>query len=255
MLCVLSAGAHAQACGGAVESGGVVRRVADARTLLLEDGRSVVLAAIEALPPGADETSGAAAAFLRERLIGRAVRLQGARGSDRHGRVPAFVFSPAAGLEASVQHDMVRLGLVRVASFGSGAACAAELLAREREARDAGRGLWANSKNSVRRADDPAAILEARGRMALVEGRVLSVREAGGTIYVNFGRRWSQDFTVTIAKRNERVFVAGGMPPQVLERRDVRVRGWVEERGGPWIEAVTPEQIELLGPRTMRKLQ
>jgi hypothetical protein len=32
---------------------------------------------------------------------------------------------------------------------------------------------------------------------------VLSVRESGATIYVNFGRRWTEDFTVTILKRNE----------------------------------------------------
>jgi hypothetical protein len=27
----------------------------------------------------------------------------------------------------------------------------------------------------------------------------------------------------------------------------IRVRGFVEERGGPWIEASRPEQIEVLG--------
>jgi hypothetical protein len=123
-----------------------------------------------------------------------------------------------------------------------------ELLAREQAARAAGRGIWADSRNAVRQADDAAAILAMRGRMALVEGRVVSVRRSGGTIYVNFGRRWSQDFTVTIAKRNEGAFIAGGLPPQTLERRRVRVRGWIEERGGPWIEATDPEQFELLGP-------
>jgi len=25
----------------------------------------------------------------------------------------------------------------------------------------------------------------------------------------------------------------------------VRVRGWIEERGGPWVEAARPEQIEV----------
>jgi hypothetical protein len=64
-------------------------------------------------------------------------------------------------------------------------------------------------------------VLAEQGRFALVEGRVLSVRESGATIYVNFGRRWTEDFTVTIL-----------------------VRGWIEERGGPWIEATRPEQIE-----------
>jgi hypothetical protein len=98
----------------------------------------------------------------------------------------------------------------------------------------------------VRSADDPAALAGERGRFAIVEGKVLSVRESGGTIYVNFGRRWSEDFTVTIAKRNEKSFTAAGMEPKALANRRVRVRGWIEERGGPWVEAIRPEQIELV---------
>jgi len=74
------------------------------------------------------------------------------------------------------------------------------------------------------------------------------VRESGATIYVNFGRRWSEDFTVTILKRSERRFAAAGLDVQRLAGRRVRVRGWIEERGGaggsPWIEVAHPEQIE-----------
>jgi hypothetical protein len=97
----------------------------------------------------------------------------------------------------------------------------------------------------MKQADKPSDVLAARGHFALVEGKVSSVRASGATIYVNFGRRWSQDFTVTIAKRNERSFAAAGLDPRSLAGRRLRVRGWVEERGGPWIEAIRPEQIEL----------
>ena len=80
---------------------------------------------------------------------------------------------------------------------------------------------------------------------------MVSVRESGSTIYVNFGRRWSEDFSVTIQKRNERNFAAAGLDVKGLAGRRVRVRGWVEARGGgntggsPWIEAAHPEQIEI----------
>ena len=87
-------------------------------------------------------------------------------------------------------------------------------------------------------------MLAEQGRFALVEGRVLSVRESGATSYVNFGRRWTEDFTVTILKRNERNFTAAGLEPKKLAGRQIRVRGWIEERGGPWIEATRAEQIE-----------
>ena len=58
-------------------------------------------------------------------------------------------------------------------------------------------------------------------------------------------RRWSEALTVTISKRNERTFIAAGIEPRRLESRIVRVRGFIEERNGPRIEAIRPEQIEI----------
>jgi hypothetical protein len=118
-------------------------------------------------------------------------------------------------------------------------------LGAERRARAAGLGLWADPYYVMRNAEDPAGILAVRGHFAVVEGKVLSVRESGATIYVNFGRRWSEDFTVTVPKRNERSFTAAGLPLKKLAGQRVRVRGTIEERGGPWIEALAPEQIEI----------
>jgi endonuclease YncB( thermonuclease family) len=236
--------------------GGTVRHVTDSRTFTLDDGREIRLAGIEvpappsAAPDGSPQASSPARAKagLESLILGKTVTLKrlGAGTTDRYGRLLAYVFVPSEGLEGSVQRDMLVLGLARVAADVGDRVCAAELLAREREARDAGRALWADPDHATRRADNPAAILGDRGRFALVEGSVLSVRESGGTIYMNFGRRWSEDFTVTIAKRNKRMFSAAGLEPKKLERARVRVRGFIEERGGPWIEATRPEQIEIL---------
>ena len=81
---------------------------------------------------------------------------------------------------------------------------------------------------------------------------MVSVHESGATVYVNFGRHWSEDFSVTIRKRNEGSFAAANLDLKQFAGRRLRVRGWVEARGGvggspwhaPWIEAVYPEQIE-----------
>jgi DNA/RNA endonuclease YhcR with UshA esterase domain len=83
-----------------------------------------------------------------------------------------------------------------------------------------------------------------RGHFAQVEGKVLSVR--GAIIYVNFGRRWTRDFTVIILKHQQRTFAAASFEPKQLEGRHVRVRGWIEQRGGPVVMAEAPEQIELI---------
>jgi hypothetical protein len=50
-------------------------------------------------------------------------------------------------------------------------------------------------------------------------------------------------------KRNERTFVAAGLAPGRLTNLRVRVRGTVEERNGPRMEALRPEQIEIARPR------
>lgn len=221
-----------------------VRATTDARTLVLADGREVRLAGIE-LPPSETDARNAAAAL--ERLVaGQELTLKrhGA-GSDRYGRLLAYVFVP--GTEHPVQHTLLAQGHAQVAARVGEPTCAAVLLAAERAARRDGLGLWGNEAYVMRRADDPAGVAADRGRFALVEGKVLSVRESGGTIYVNFGRRWSEDFTVTVPKRSEAAFAAAGLELKKLAGLDVRVRGHIEERGGPWIEASRPEQIEIAG--------
>ena len=244
--------ARARDCRSGTASEGVVRAVLDGRTLALADGGVVRLAGIEVPGPSQDAADAAkpqakARVYLEAQLVGRTVALVTQSAAiDRYERVRAYVFLQSDGLEASVQHAMVGLGLARVAGSVGDRACAAGLFAREQSARTAKLGLWADPAYAVQSADDPAAVLRLRGKLALVEGRVLSVRESGGTIYVNFGRRWSEDFTVTVPKRSERAFTAAGMNIKELARRTVRVRGWIEERGGPWIEVRLPEQIEVV---------
>lgn len=245
-LATLIAIAPARAC-GAAETSGVVAAIGEESALQLGDGREVRLAGVE-IPRG--EAGMAARRYLGEQLTGRPVTLRAAGETpDRYGRTEAYVFV-GERLEGSVQHAMVSLGLARAAARIGDRACAAGFLASESQARQARRGVWANAKWAVRAADDPASILALRGEFAVVEGRVLSVRESGGTIYVNFGRRWSEDFTVTVAKRNERAMNAGAVNLRQLEKRMVRVRGFIEERGGPWLDVTRPEQIELIRNET-----
>jgi hypothetical protein len=145
-----------------------------------------------------------------------------------------------------LQTDMIASGHALAAGRIGDAACARLLRQAEHTARDAERGLWADGGFRLQTADNPADIAQGAGYFRVVRGKVLSVRESGATIYVNFGRRWSDDFTVTILKRNRRLFSAAGMDPKTLEGRIVEVRGHVERRGGPLIEATRPEQIEIV---------
>ncbi len=244
------------ACGGEVIATAAVARVIDGRTFVLDDGREVRLAGIEvAALPDADgaqpgETPGLRAkAALESVLAGGPVTLKRlGTASDRYGRILSQVFlsGDKDKTERWVQAEMVASGYARLSPRLGDRACAAALIARERAAREAKLGLWAEPYYALQKAEDHAAVARERGRFTLVEGKVLSVRESGGTIYVNFGRRWSEDFTVTIAKRNARIFAAAGLEPKKLQGRLVRIRGWIEERGGPWVDASRPSQIEIL---------
>jgi endonuclease YncB( thermonuclease family) len=240
LACVLiPAAARAQGCGLATIGTATVRAVTD-NDIVLEDGRAVRLAGI------ADVAQPDVSAALAP---GRAIvlkRLGAAPQTDRYGRIAAHIFVIENDTERWLQADLVARGHARASSRIGDVACAKELLAHEDSARAGKLGLWSEPYYVITKAEEPGEVLQRRGRFALVEGKVLSVRESGGTIYVNFGRRWSEDFTVTIAKRNERVFSAAGLEPKKLAGRIVRIRGWIEERGGPWVEASRPEQIEVL---------
>ena len=119
-------------------------------------------------------------------------------------------------------------------------------MAAEATAREAKRGIWADP-TAIKNPESPGDILAGIGQFTVVEGKVLSVRQAGATTYLNFGRNWTRDFVVTISRRVLPVFEAAGIALKSFENRRIRVRGWIEARGGPRIEVLRVGQIELLG--------
>jgi endonuclease YncB( thermonuclease family) len=212
-----------------------VAAVRDGRTVLLADGRDVRLAGIEV----ADSSRAALQGLIGDRPL----RLEAlSTDLDRYGRVVAFAFSGDA--QQSLQLALLEQGQARVAARVGGKACAEALFAAERTARAGHRGLWADPNFAPLAADNAARLRAERGRFTIIEGKVLSVRDSGSTIYVNFGRRWTRDFSVIILRRDQRIFKDAGLEPKRLEGHRIRVRGVLEQRRGPVIEADAPEQIE-----------
>jgi len=245
-------------CGGEEIVRATVGRVSDGRTVTLADGREVRLAAIEVplLPPPQESNhdsdaapGGMAAKNALDALAGgdEVVLRRAQTAADRYGRIVAYAYTVRDGDEFFVQGEMIADGFARVGDQVGSRACAAALLAHENAARKAKLGLWADPYYDLIDAETPAAVLAHKGQFALVVGNVVSVHISGATIYVNFGRHWSEDFAVTVRKRNERTFAAAGLALQGLAGRRVIVRGFIEGRGAqgsPSIEATRPEQIE-----------
>lgn len=189
----------------------------------------------------------AAQRALSELALGRAIALSQDIGSvDRYGRTLALAVVSQDKPGRSLQQELLAQGHARLGARVEPAACLAELRARERHARQAALGLWADPYYSVQTADKPADIAARRGQFTVVEGDVVSVRESRGTTYINFGRRSSESFAAVILKRNAGALLAAGIDPKRLQGRRVEVRGFVELRGGPRMEVMRPEQINIV---------
>jgi len=174
---------------------GRVTAVTDVRGFRLEDGREIRLAGIEpawSATTGKDRTAALAAI-----IAGRDVTLRGQDDApDRYGRQVAFVY--LAGSETAVQNELLRQGEALVSADIADKDCAAALMAAEAEARQAKKGTWADA-SVIKNAESPDDILTGIGRFTVVEGKVLSVRQAGATTYLNFGRNWTRDFAANDA--------------------------------------------------------
>lgn len=211
----------------------------DAETVRLGDGRLVRLAGI-AVPAGpSDPEAAAVVAGLLGR--GRVVLDPEAPPQDRHGRLRAQVRDGEGGW---LQGELVRRGLAVVAPAADvPLTTLGSLLALEQAARTARLGLWADDRTGPWPALRVAA---ERGRLVLVQGRVLEVARAQDFIYLNFGDDWRRDFTVRVEAGRRRALEKAGLDLDALEGRNVMVRGTLFEANGPMIELTHPAQIEIL---------
>ncbi len=228
------------------ESGFAVE-VVDGDTLLLESGTDIRLVGIQApkLPLGrrgfvawplADEAKQALEAL----ALGRRLTLYyGGRKKDRYGRMLAHLVR-ADGLW--LQGALLAGGMARVYSFRDNRRLVAEMLARERNARLARRGIWAHPYYAVR---TPEQAENHVGSFQLVEGWVVDAAIVRRRGYINFGEDWKSDFTIAIKPKDHKQFGEDGADILRLKGRIVRVRGWIKSYNGAMIEATHPVQIEV----------
>ncbi len=231
-------------CGGKrIEA--VAGRATDAVTLRLTDGTEVKLGGV--IGPSAVDGDAAAEALvlsaLRKLSDGRKLAIFAAEGKDRYGRMPAraVLIENGIWLEAA----MIEQGLLRVLPAGN-EACVKALLAIEQKARASQAGLWAEKKFQIFPATDVPGLAEAIGRFAVVEGAIRRVGDTKARLYLDFGRRFTEDFTIVVPNAVRNGLVAKGLDPKNWRGKRVRVRGVLVSWGGPAIEINATTAIELL---------
>lgn len=246
-------------CGGEDAGRGVVAEISGGETLVLDDGRAIrligVLGPKRAVRGPASEARTVMETALSELVFGKQVSLHiGERKRDRYGRLLAHVMlvGRGGGETVWVQGRLVSDGLARVISFQDNRHCIPELLALERQARDARKGLWGNGFFAVRPAMAENLLYRLAQSYEIVEGRVVDVAAVKGRTYLNFGKDWKHDFTAFIPARTAGLFEPDSSNREQsiklaeLVGKQIRVRGWLKNYNGPSITVSHPEQIELV---------
>ena len=164
---------------------------------------------------------------------------------DRYGRF--MIDAVDQSDRSSLRNILVSAGLAVVNPRSAPPACCSGLYRAEARARSGRKGLWGL-------AEPPIPIQLSSNGMAkpvpvgftIVEGRVASIGKRERILYLNFGRDWKTDFTVTLARSD---FDARQL--QILESlagRRIRVRGVADPWQGGRISVTLFSQIEILSP-------
>lgn len=218
---------------------GRVARVLTGDKLVLEGGREVLLAGVEAPAPGAPYGEPARAAL--ERLVrGREVELLNAGAEGAASAQPAHL---RVG-RAWVQGALLDAGAVWVRTASDDRALAPEMLAREAGARGARRGLWGVAAYGVRLPDE---IEPGERGFRIVEGRVARAGRGRSAFYLDLSPDWRGGVSVHIPTGALRDFRSAGVDPLALQDRLIRARGTLSwSYGAPVLTLDHPEALERL---------
>jgi micrococcal nuclease len=218
----------------------------DGTSIVTSEGEVIVLAGIvSAGNLDGDPQAAIRAAEALDRLVkGKTISMSG-DARDRYGSLKGHVVVVQETGSIWVQGAMVGLGEARVAPQMD-TACAPALLRIESEARAGGQGSWSDPRFAIHGPDDLLQLTAAEGRFMVVEGVVRRVGESGEHIYLDFGRRFNEDFSVIVPRDAHKAFTTAGIDLRSLEGARVRVRGILTLRGGPAIELRHPAAMEWL---------
>ncbi len=214
-----------------------VAEITDEPAFLLVDGRTLLPAGIR-LPTA---VRGEALAKLATIPGSSGVRIaERPRAEDRYGRLLVQIADASGDW---LQARLVRRGLALVDPATAPETVVDALFTLEADARREGRGIWSEDGGL------PAAAERVRARplrFTVVEGRPHRAGRGRTFLYLNFGEDRRRDFTLRIRLRQLRAFARGGLDPEALVGRRIRVRGWIFPAGGPMIEVTDRRQIEVL---------
>jgi micrococcal nuclease len=238
-----------------------VDAVIDAQTILMKDGKIIRLLGLGyPLPTGEDIDNSTIAAKERlEALLPEAteVMLYQKRqvGEAKRGRVNRMGHLLAHLVkkenEEWINGTIASEGLAWIVTDTANPEMADQLYAFETKARKEAKGLWAkDSAHGLLTADTAA---QGEGQFRVVEGTVNRAATSKNNLYLNFGTDMRKDFTVMVSADLRRQLSRKEVDAMSLAGKTIRVRGWLRNWNGPFMELETPERLEIVttsGPST-----
>ena len=225
----------------------------------LADGRVIRLAGVESpLVRGADPAAMQSAADDLALWTSTPISVSILKDQpDRWGRVEGRAFIAEKGfapdLLPSLSEAIIDAGLARVDPSTETRPCLDRLYLAEQRARFAGRGLWTDPAFAVLDASQPQEFKGNAGTVAIIEGRVASVRAGRGVTFVNLGEGGPQSPALILGREALRLMQRDGRTLQSLAGRMIRARGVLDRRAGLRIEVTGPGAIEFLPDALVRR--
>lgn len=178
---------------------------------------------------------------LRALILGRTVTLVGdGRATDHYGRRLAHV-QLANGEDVGAL--LVKEGLAMAYVDDPPNSRARDYIALEEKARREGKGLWAGGGNKL---IHQAEARNHQGCYCLVRGLVVNASMTQDWVFLNFGKDYTKDFTISISRLNWRQnFQPGPDPVELFAGKAVEVRGRIRDHDGPMIEVEHPLQMRV----------
>lgn len=221
-----------------------VLKVIDQKRLMAGDQSVIELAGIEVPDDSVAEARDLLAALFENKTAAEILLYQ--TPSPDKGRINRMQHDLAHLVRKDghvwVQGAMIANGVARAMPTPVNPELAEKMYALENEAIKAGKGLWAkDSRHRILSADAP---VESLGRISVVEGTVQKISTLSNTTYLNFGPDWRKDFTIGIPTAVRQKMVRQNIDPFKLQGKKLRVRGWIREYNGPYIELEDPVLLQ-----------
>lgn len=226
-----------------------VLKVIDPQTVLLHDGRTINLSGLY-FPDFNMQVVGdyslMAKKILEDALLGETVLVYQTP-NEEWGRMNRMGHHLAHLQRQSdrvwVQGLLLSLGLAQVRTTQRTPELAQDMYVFEKQARDEKIGIWSDPAYKILEPGEAAKHMDS---FRIVQGHVVSAAMKNNRVFLNFGVDWREDFTASVSSEDRSLFNKQGVNPLDWNKKILRVRGWVRNYNGAFIEIDHPQAVEVL---------